>query len=48
MRGNTVELLMKDGEVNSTEPLYQWDYGQRLIITGVELPQAYEVHFSND
>ncbi len=27
--------------------LYQWDYGQILQITGLDLPTAYEVHFSN-
>ena len=30
-----------------TPPLYQWDYGQILKITGIPLPEAYEVHFSN-
>lgn len=30
-----------------SDPLYQFDYGQRLIIDGVDLPQTYEVHFSN-
>lgn len=25
--------------------LYQWDYGQVLVPTGVELPETYEVHF---
>lgn len=27
--------------------LYQYDYGQTLKIEGLELPAAYEVHFSN-
>ena len=26
--------------------LYQWDYGQRLMICGVQLPEAYVVHYS--
>ena len=30
-----------------TEPLWQYDYGQVLKITGLELPASYEVHFSN-
>ena len=47
MRGNTVTMNMRDGDLNKTEPLYQYDYGQRLIITGIELPSAYEVHFAN-
>lgn len=29
-----------------TAPLYQYDYGQVLRITGIDLPGAYEVHFS--
>ena len=28
------------------DPLFQWDYGQILKITGLELPSVYEVHFS--
>ena len=27
--------------------LWQYDYGQKLLIEGVTLPMAYEVHFSN-
>jgi len=30
-----------------TRPLYQYDYGQVLKLTGIDLPAAYEVHFSN-
>lgn len=29
-----------------TCPLYQWDYGQILMITGITLPDAYEVNFA--
>ena len=29
-------------------PLWQYDYGQILRITGIDLPENYEVHFSND
>ena len=29
-----------------TRPLYRYDYGQWLVFRGVELPTAYEVHFS--
>lgn len=35
------------GTTCGTTPLYQYDYGQILKIHGVELPDAYEVHFSN-
>ena len=31
----------------TTDPLFQYDYGQILKIEGLELPVAYEVHFSN-
>ena len=31
----------------ATSPLWQWDYGQILKIKGLDLPQAFEVHFSN-
>lgn len=31
-----------------TDPIWQYDYGIVLQIQGVELPSAYEVHFSND
>lgn len=28
--------------------LYQWDYGQLLIISGLDLPSPFECHFAND
>jgi hypothetical protein len=28
-------------------PLWQYDYGQKLLFADLELPAAYEVHFSN-
>lgn len=31
---------------NTAMPLYQYDYGQILRIEGLELPSAYQVHFS--
>lgn len=50
MRGNTVtlELPLKRGKMGKTIPLYQYDYGQKLILSGVELPAYYEVDFSNE
>ena len=49
MRGRTItiEVVEKRGKAAKTIPLYQYDYGQKLLITGVELPEYYEVHFSN-
>lgn len=48
MRGNTVSMKMQRGVVGKAFlPLFQYDYGQRLILEGIELPETYEVHFSN-
>lgn len=49
MRGRTITLTVVDkrGKAAKTIPLYQYDYGQKLLIDGVELPEYYEVHFSN-
>ena len=47
MRGNEIVLHLNNGAVARTGNLFQYDYGQRLILMGVALPTAYEVHFSN-
>ena len=47
MRGNTITLQMTDKGTGHASGLFQYDYGQKLIITGIDLPDAYEVHFSN-
>lgn len=47
LRGNTMTLHMIKGRVAQTGNLFQYDYGQRLILAGIELPTTYEVHFSN-
>ena len=47
MRGNTIRLQLKKNRVTQTGNLFQFDYGQFLVFTGVELPGTYEVHFSN-
>ena len=31
-----------------TKTLFRFNYGQRLKIVGIDMPQTYEVHFSND
>lgn len=47
--GNIVKAVVgKNGKIIKTAPLYQYDYGQILQIEGIELPAAYQVHFSND
>ena len=45
---NIIEVNFKLGSKRVTAPeLYQWDYGQILKLDGLELPDSYEVHFSN-
>ena len=36
------------GTSATTALLWQWDYGQVLCITGIDLPAAFEVHFSTN
>lgn len=31
----------------TTSPLYQWDYGQVINITGLDLPAAFEAHYTH-
>jgi hypothetical protein len=45
---NITRALLHTGTVCKTQPLYQYDYGQLLQFVGIDLPQAYEVHFSNE
>ena len=47
MRGNTITLNLSRSKLTQTGNLFQYDYGQRLILSGVTLPESYEVHFSN-
>ena len=44
---NVTNAYMAGKRVGQTSPLYQYDYGQILKIVGIDLPEAYEVHFSN-
>lgn len=48
MQDNIIIAYVTNAGIYKTRPLYQFDYGQRLIIQGIDLPQAYEVHFAND
>ena len=48
VRLNTITVVFNTGSRRVTAPpLYQWDYGQVLFLEGIELPESYEVHFSN-
>ena len=38
---------IKHSTLYVTEKRYQYDYGQALVLTGMELPDTYEVSFSN-
>jgi hypothetical protein len=46
---NIVTATFSEGctSVTVDTPLYQYDYGQILKFEGLDLPDAYEVHFSN-
>ena len=43
----TVEAILSEGTVCRTAPLMQYDQGQSLHISGVDLPAAYLAEFSN-
>ena len=40
---NTVHATLREKKYAETNPLWQYDYGQKLILEGVSLPDAYEV-----
>lgn len=45
---NVVVASFEEGnKITITEFKYQWDHGQVLRFEGLDLPAAYEVHFSN-
>lgn len=46
--GNIVKANLEGKNVCTTTALFQYDYGQVLQFSGVELPENYEVHFSKD
>ena len=47
MSTNIVVAAFGGSKVVRTRALYQWDYGQMLQFSGLDLPDAYTVHFSN-
>lgn len=47
MATNEVNAVFGTTREAETRPLYQYDYGMKLVPEGVELPASYEVHFSN-
>lgn len=48
--GNIVSAVFRDGRGNTvyTKDLFQHDHGLILRISGIPLPESYQVHFSND
>ena len=44
---NIVNAYFKDAQMTKTEACYQYDYGRILRLNDLELPDEYEVHFSN-
>lgn len=48
MKNNEIAIHLQKDRYSVTGSLYQYDYGQRLIIYGATLPETYEVHFSNE
>lgn len=44
---NIVTAYFNGSHTTTTAPLYQWDYGQVLRVSGIDLPAAFQVHFSN-
>ena len=47
MRDNTITATAGDKTYIKTDPVFQYDFGLKLIIDGVTLPEEYEVQFSN-
>lgn len=47
MANNIITAVFSSSTITYTKPAYQYDYGMILKFSGIELPQAYEVHFSN-
>lgn len=47
MRDNTITATAGDKTYIKTDPVFQYDYGLKLIIDGVTLPEEYEVQFCN-
>ena len=47
MSNNIITAAFANSDITYTKPAYQYDYGMILQFSGIDLPQAYEVHFSN-
>lgn len=47
MNSTLVNFTGRLHTAEAVSALWQWDYGQKLIIQGLTLPSVYEVHFCN-
>lgn len=47
MSASVIAYELLDRVVGESNFLWQYDYGQKMRLTGVELPMSYTVHFSN-
>ena len=47
MRNNIITANVGDEKYVKTKNAVQYDYGLKLVITGIQLPEKYEVHFAN-
>lgn len=47
MRNNIVTAVAGEKLYIKTDPVFQYDYGLKLVISGVALPETYDAHFGN-
>lgn len=47
MRDNIVTAVAGDKLYIKTDSVFQYDYGLKLVIEGIQLPETYDVHFGN-
>lgn len=48
MRDNVITVTLGEKLYAKTDHVFQYDYGLRLVIDGIQLPETYEVHFSEN
>lgn len=46
MRDNVITVTLGEKTYAKTDHVFQYDYGLKLVVEGIELPESYEVHFS--
>lgn len=42
-----VQAYPKPGKICKTEPIWQWDVGDKIHLNGIDLPPSYKAEFSN-